>query len=529
MYKLMLIDDDVPMLRYIQHLINWNELGIVISDSMYSSEDALEAFKSRRPDIIITDIGMPHMNGIALAQQFRRMHPEVRIIFLTCHEDFAYSKQAFQLSADDYLIKDELTKDQLEISLLKAIEHLEHKQIDLERLSYREDLERNKDILKEKFLEQILSGVNVRTTIVYGKRLGIDWIYPHCILGLGEIRLDLFAQHYDLKDLKLVLYAIYNIAEELSSELNERITPFLFQERLLLIWNGERTHIERLHSTYKSFLQSVNEKAELYLKVRMTYYTHQAPITISNLGIHYADMGKRMQEFFYETGWLHNMDKTPDNNWLQTEYEPILRDFEQWKLAVIDRNKLAADIAMHSIQRKSNQLQLHPQKMIHECLQLMRAVALVIGYREDEPLMAYLNSRHKCMDMLEFIQHVCFAMFSHDAIQQLGTVKDPKLEMIDRFIEHHIHETVTSVDTANHLHLNPSYFSRYFKKMTQMNFTDYVHQFKIKIAIQLLQKPDETVENVAYSLGYSDRAYFSKVFKKYSGKSPSDYKSMDHE
>jgi two-component system response regulator YesN len=60
-----------------------------------------------------------------------------------------------------------------------------------------------------------------------------------------------------------------------------------------------------------------------------------------------------------------------------------------------------------------------------------------------------------------------------------------------------------------------------------MNFTEYVHQFKIKLAIDLLQKPSETVENVAYSLGYSDRAYFSKVFKKYSEKNPSDYKKND--
>ncbi|MNC60028.1 HTH-type transcriptional activator Btr [compost metagenome] len=83
---------------------------------------------------------------------------------------------------------------------------------------------------------------------------------------------------------------------------------------------------------------------------------------------------------------------------------------------------------------------------------------------------------------------------------------------------------ITSVDMADHLHLNASYFSRYFKKLAGVNFTDYVNQYKINMAITMLSRRNETVENVAYTLGFSDRAYFSKVFKKYSGKSPSEYK-----
>ena len=83
---------------------------------------------------------------------------------------------------------------------------------------------------------------------------------------------------------------------------------------------------------------------------------------------------------------------------------------------------------------------------------------------------------------------------------------------------------ITSVEMAEHLHLNASYFSRYFKKLAGVNFTDYVNQYKINMAITMLCRRNETVENVAYTLGFSDRAYFSKVFKKYSGKSPSEYK-----
>lgn len=84
---------------------------------------------------------------------------------------------------------------------------------------------------------------------------------------------------------------------------------------------------------------------------------------------------------------------------------------------------------------------------------------------------------------------------------------------------------VTSTDMAEHLHLNASYFSRYFKKLSGVNFTDYVNQYKMNMAITMLARPHETVENVAYTLGFSDRAYFSKVFKKYNGRNPSEFKA----
>ncbi|MNP50030.1 Bifunctional transcriptional activator/DNA repair enzyme AdaA [compost metagenome] len=102
----------------------------------------------------------------------------------------------------------------------------------------------------------------------------------------------------------------------------------------------------------------------------------------------------------------------------------------------------------------------------------------------------------------------------------------PGLKVINGLIHEHMQKNFTAIDAARVLHLNPSYFSRYFKKIAGVNFTDYVHLIKMEEAKRLLAEQNETAENVAYMLGYSDRAYFSKVFKKYTGKNPSDYKQQ---
>lgn len=522
MYKLMLVDDDVPMLRYIERLIDWEEVGIELVGSAYSSEMALEDYPELRPDIVVTDIGMPYMNGIELAQELRRMDGNVRIVFLTCHEDFSYSKQAFQLEADDYLIKDELTRDQLKLSLLKAVKQLQHQEVNLERLSYREDMARNKDVLKTKFLEQMLGSVmSLDTVLGYGRRLGLSLKDTDFLMSIGELRLDDLTTHYSLKDFPLVLYAVFNITEELAEG---QYFPFLYKNQLVLLWNGDRH--EQMVPAMRTFAESIIEKVRSFLKIGMKWYVSEETVEARELGTCYEKLQAGMLRYYYDDRAIHTCGSSGGHAWTESTPEAVLRDFESWKNAVLEGEKLPADLAMHNVQRKAAQLRLHPQRLIDLGLLMAKSVIAAKSLGEETMLLQDIACSRKCVETLGLIANVLTPEQRGDVVQQ-AEPRDPKLETIDHYLEAHIHEMVTSLDIANYLHLNPSYFSRYFKSLTQTNFTDYMHQYKINLAIKLLQKPEETVENVAYSLGYSDRAYFSKVFKKYSGKSPSLYKATE--
>ncbi|HEY0827610.1 MAG TPA: response regulator [Bacilli bacterium] len=525
MYKVMLIDDDVPMLEYLKHLLDFEKLGIQIADSVHSSELAMEIFKEKRPDIVITDIGMPHMNGITLAQTFRKLNPDVRIIFLTCHEDFTYSKQAFELNADDYLIKDEVTQEQLTESLQKAIGHLKNKEMNLERLSYRQDMERNQDILKQEFLDRMFRGFNVKETLTYGRRLGLDWPHLFYFISVGFVNLDSLTTHFRLKDLPLVVYGAYNIANELSLEYHGVMNPVLYKEKQIIFVLNVEKNAPGQYAPFLQYLHKVVEKIEHYLKVKFTVYYHGSPVTASHLGKVFLNIQHKQHQFYYDNNWLNNIEKPPFQEWQSSDPQWLDRELGQWVEAVLQRDRINADIAIHNIQRKGEHHQLHPEKFIWQCVHAVRTVSKEMDCPIDEEIYFYLDKTRKYAETLKVMQNLFSYFLTEDDQHETNAVKDPALLTIDRYINEHIFENVTSVDIANHLHLNASYFSRYFKKLTKMNFTEYVHQFKIKLAIELLQRPNETVENVAYSLGYSDRAYFSKVFKKYVGKSPSDYKA----
>lgn len=232
MFKVMLIDDDVPMLKVLRQMIDWDALQLHIVGSTYSSAKALHMFQETWPDIVVTDIGLPQKNGIELAEAFRGMKPDTRVIFLTCHEDFHYAQQAIKLNADDYLLKDQLTAAQLEQSLQKSIRLLRSKGTPLVQRSSNY----NSDLFKQGLIQRVLDGAHPETTREYAAGLGISWQYPWFMMGIAHLHYATFERLYVQGNVPLIAYAVYNIAVELASSY-EGITPFMEQDHLIILYN----------------------------------------------------------------------------------------------------------------------------------------------------------------------------------------------------------------------------------------------------------------------------------------------------
>ncbi len=214
MYKVMFVDDDVPMLRYLQKMLDWEKNGCEIVAAAQSSMSALKQFDDAQPDLVITDIGLPQMDGLKLAAEFKSRKPDVRIVFLTCHEDFQFAKRAVGLKADDYLIKDELTPEKLMGSVERSIRLSRIMEDREDQLSYREELQRHKDTLKGAFLQELESGRATEMVLNTGRKLGIEWRQSDFLAGICWIDLASLNAHYRLEDADLLRYAWYNIAIE---------------------------------------------------------------------------------------------------------------------------------------------------------------------------------------------------------------------------------------------------------------------------------------------------------------------------
>lgn len=127
MYKVIIADDQMPVLEYLQAKLPWQELGLELLAACSDGEEALHACKKLPPDILITDIGMPIMNGLQLIEEARKLNPGLKTVILSCHEEFHFAQQAVKLNVNDYILKETMRIEQLVDILSQLITQL-HKE-----------------------------------------------------------------------------------------------------------------------------------------------------------------------------------------------------------------------------------------------------------------------------------------------------------------------------------------------------------------------------------------------------------------
>lgn len=523
-YRMMLVDDDVPMLSYLEQLLPWEELGLRITSSACSSIQALRLFKEKDPQLVITDIGLPQMDGVELAMEMKKINPDVRIIFLTCHEDFSYARKAVQISADDYLIKDELTSVKLKESVLKAVSHLDEMTSRLEQLSDRIEIQRHKNLLKQSFMKQVLSGDDSDSVKKLGLRIGAVWKKSDFLMAHGMFDYASFAAHYSFKDLPPIRFALYNIAENLALGIDGMS---VFQDEdgtILLIYNYEKNLAVNACERFGRYIDQVHRAVQQYIKVRIRVVVSNPFQGVKSIGSIHSRLKQYDSDLYYDSVSSAVMQDWKPAEWLRTPHMTTGVRASFLAAAREGNPKLLLDLFDKSL-TEMKESRVSPSRGRSECSQMIRMIEFELGYQgESESFHYYFLHAGRIEESLELIHMRIEHVMGPTADSVMMFSKTPRLKVIEDYVIEHISENITAVTMASHLFLNPNYFSRYFKKLTGMNFTDYVHSLKMDMAAQMIKNDAGKIEVISMKLGYSDRTYFSKVFKKYNGVTPSEYR-----
>lgn len=530
MLKVMLVDDDAPMLRYLNKLIPWQELGLEIAATARSGTKALELFAETRPHLVVADIGMPRMDGLELAGRLRELVPEVRIIFLTCHEDFAYARAAVQLGADDYLIKDELTAEALRTSVDKAIRLIRLAQERAVQSAYREEVTRNREVLKRSFWSRVVSGDLSEASLEAGRHLGIEWREPDFMLGIVRVDQASIMSQYGQKDAPLLRYGVYNIAQELAQSPEPgRITVIADEGRdLICVMNYRRNLAFNAKAAFREFAEALVRMAGDYLKVSLRATLGAEFRSARELGARYGEL-RRHEESLYYDGDDGAAGRSGGAEAGGASAALLRSDVREAFLAACrERDEAGLFGIMDAYAARCRAERTPPAAVVAQYSRWVRLLEYEAGCEEDHALfqadLARTGRLEETLGSAKAHMRAILAAGGRDEAADDASA-GLRRSVIDRYIKDRLSESISLVSAANHLYMNPSYFSRYFKKLTGVNFTDYVNRYKMDIAKQWMKNRELTVEMISDQLGYSDRTYFSKVFKKYNGASPAEYKS----
>lgn len=522
MYKVIIADDERIIREGIAGKIDWDKLGLHLLDLAVHGTDAFEKITTLKPDIVITDIKMPGMNGLELIEKFSDPVPRIKFIILSGYDEFAFAQKAMEHGIKHYLLK---PTDPKEISqvLEEVIEELDKEQA---KQSFLNEMENElstiiplakKQFLRDRALNKVYSGPALD---YYRNLFGID----------SDIQVILFEleDDYTIKE----MYALEKIVEKNSRELGFRMTTFLHNYLLLLIQKRETgeilTSIQKIKSIYLDFydknitvavssarpfdqLHVLYQEAREILNYKF-YLGKGCMITDKDL-IEHTSGGIRVNMNSINSIIEEIVISTRCGNIpaVKKDIESFFEDFRKEKLEKEIIYTYSIDLATSIIRNNIDNIKRHKQKDVN-------------SYFKDLTNIRNSNTINEITDKIKKIA-MEITEFNY------STLTRKKNHLVQRIV-HEITENIGNEQlnlkwlSKNMVFANVDYLGKVFKKEMSTGFNQYLRKMRMEKAKQMLREEEGcTIYKIAAAVGFGDNSqYFSQVFKKYTGVSPSEYR-----
>lgn len=531
MLKVVLIDDEETIVEGLKVLIDWNSLGFEIAGVAYDGEEGIELIKSVMPEIIITDIRMPILSGLDMIGIVKEFLPYTKIMILSGYSDFDYARQAIEKGASCYLLKP-VTREELVDKLTKAMEEVLQVMVKVQKeKKIAINLYNMQNAAKEKYLKDMAEG---KTTSLYE----MERIWS--LFDFGRIpgklcvvifEIDNFSvQGFDsAKDSNTLKFAVDNIIDELILKTNSGIFfSYDYERSILFFCAREGTNVKKEVS---DIIKEVKEAVFDFLKVTLSVGIGSAYSGIEKLAQSYNEACYALEKkFLYGKNVTLYIDDIKDKNG-DIQFKPI--PFERELAGHVEScDKVRAanilDKLFHYLIREAGS---SPSQIYAECVNVLAILRQslsvnTINYNDlfkEEYFSIQFFKRFKTYPELQsWMKDLIHLMIDRTKNQPISHTEQ-LVEKIKKFIDDNFTEA-TRESVASKFFINPSYLSQIFKQSTGCSFTDYLTAVRMEKAKKILMSSDMKVLDIAEKLGYSSSQYFAKVFEKYTGSTPLDYR-----
>lgn len=531
MYNVMLADDDYPVLELLSESIDWQSMGLRLLGAFENGATAWEHAQHTMPDILITDIGMPKMNGLELITKIKQRKPDTRIVILSCHNEFAYAQQAMRLNVQEYLLKESLHPDDL-VRLLERFKqgldeerHISGEQLRLHAL-VNDSMELRKEQAFKNFIHQPILTPDKWMQEANG--FGLFLQDEACLAVVGC--LDEYQQvKHRFTSEQTLSFAIANVMKEVLEGIDAHVLHIAYSERKqLLLFSYKPSLKTNRYDTVSGHIRTIQFAMRKVLKIRMTFLLgeecHGPESLKRSLQALLTDEDQR---FYLEAGALvkSRAEAVSDED-LFVHYDTAssaLREAMIGKRSA-DACRIADAWIQRIIQIKYPQAAVKDWvlKLLIDLKLKLRTLQYVrLGYSSDT-LRKEISEIDSIYELKDWLNGQLLSVAQDDVSTSVS--KRPEIKEACKYVSIHLNRRISLDEVAEVLHLNASYFSRMFKKETGETFIEYVTRMKMERAKEMLDQTSNTVGEICEQLGYDNQSYFIKTFKAHSGLTPMEYR-----
>lgn len=530
--SVIIADDESAIRNGLHTAIPWQEFNMTVSGVATDGMEAWELIQTLRPDIVITDIRMPRLDGLELLKKCRDSGLCVHIILLSGYDDFSYAQTAIRYGARAYVLKP-LKVDELTAELESLREELEQAQAKKEVLSD-QDYHSFQELSKKMFFNQLIHNEFHHNRDICRR--------------ISELGITL-----PCSDFQILVFHIRQTQADtpnpILSQAKERIIPSLHSCPNAQLWESDTTHLTLLlplpDFRAASQAPAASEKgAALSVAENCLHSLMCLPGCLATVGIgpvkhawidagHSYGMALTALSYqLYESGRvIYDQDvicsAPPSVSSNSIDTEPLID-------AIRKNDKGAIKAFCESFYHSLLYVPMPPPSFIRGMsIYLVTDVQNTLRKLADEDINLFAELPYVEINQMATLRQIrewsvsLFVMYGGTYSQYLTSRKDQVILKAKEFIRKHMNQKIPAEEVASFVNLSPSYFTIYFKSKTGINFRDYIINVKMEHAKRLLKTARINISEVSYAVGYDDYRSFYRAFKNYTGLTPTEYQAKE--
>lgn len=531
-YKILVVDDEVEVRKGIISKIDWDSVGLQVVAEAENGKEALEMFEKTLPDVLLTDINMPFMDGLELSSIIREKYPTTKIIVMTGYDEFEYAHKAIKLNVLEYLLRP-ISSVELTDILLKTKNRIDSEIAEMEDVrALKEYLRKSLPILKEKFLASLITSALPKDEIEERSRsYDIDLFGSSYTVSI--VNIDSPSNQKDFQDEKeLWKFSVLNIAEEIVDKYKLGIA-FIYNENVIIISISKDNDKDKtIENTIKA-LEELRQTIEKYLKFTVTIGIGSVSNDTSHISQSYQNAVAALDYKIFMGNnrliWIEDIEPKSANKIVFDELKQ--RSLESSiKVGTAEEISDTIDRIFEEIEEAKisfKDYQIYIMEILTAILKVARNSDVDIDevFGANYNLFIELHSFKEIEDVQKWFKDISIKIMNY-ITKDRQDVANELVEKAKIFVREYYGESDVNINAVcSYLHISPTYFSFIFKRETKTTFINYLTHVRMEEAKELLRNTNMKTFEIAEKVGYSEPNYFSYSFKKRFNLSPSEYRN----
>jgi len=539
-YRVLLVDDEPIIVRSLKAAIPWETYGMDVVGEANSGEDALAIVEERKPHLILSDIRMPMMDGIALMKEVMSADASALFIILSGYGEFAYAREAIRHGAFDYLLKP-IDHDELEAVIREAKMKLDAERTQRSEREYlRKSVQSLSSLVRERLLADMIEGMSMPSDRLYWlQEWELEYPYQMVLVALDDY--DALLREWSVDEKKLWQFAVRNILQEFGDQ-RQCLTIFSLHsgEWVLMFQN---IGAQELADSASSMVQLIKQCTKLSCSAAIS----GKHVGIGSLhGAYQEAQFELLKRFVHGKGRVyhsmpakHDMERGQDvgapslesaaaDRTGQADWRSIEKRLMQ-AVQTLDAGRF--EIALRELETRFVQIGCAKEEAVEKLFEwsvVLHRQLESMSLRPIDGKDALLRQLPVCgtlSEMTDFVQRR-FTEWMKQAAE--AETEETGLQLMAKatdYIAGRYHHDLGIDEVAEFIGLSCSHFCVLFKRETGYTFLEYLTKLRIEKACSILRHSDVKVYQVAPLVGYQDPRYFTQVFKKMTGKTPTEYRT----